>query len=90
MPAGRYFTVDDVADGLQLSPWAVRRAINRGDLTALKICSRVRIAEDALDAWLEAAVPVATAERPVAAPARPSGRFAGPSGRFRPGEREAA
>ncbi len=59
----------------------------RCDLTALKVCSRVRIAEDALDAWLEAAGPVATGERPVVASSRPRGRLAGPWGRFTPGER---
>jgi excisionase family DNA binding protein len=90
MAGARYFTVDEVADMLRLSPWAVRRAITRGDLTALKVCSRVRIAEDALDAWLEAAGPVATVERPVAASSRPPGRLSPPGGRFTPGEREAA
>ena len=64
MPAVRYLAVDEVADVLRPSPWAVRRAIKGGDLTALKVCSRVRIAEDALDAWLEAAGPVAAIERP--------------------------
>jgi excisionase family DNA binding protein len=64
MPAVRYLAVDEVADVLRLSPWGVRRAIKRGDLAALKVCSRVMIAEDALDAWLEAAGPVAAVERP--------------------------
>jgi hypothetical protein len=45
-------------------PATARRVSPATDLTALKVCSRVRIAEDTLDAWLEAAGPVAAVERP--------------------------
>jgi excisionase family DNA binding protein len=44
----------DVARICGLSRKAVYRAIERGELKAFRLCSRLRIDPDAVDAWLEA------------------------------------
>ncbi len=59
-------TVKDVADVCKLSETAVRRAVAEGELSAVKLRSRLRITREAFDAWILAQrQPVA---RPAAAP----------------------
>jgi excisionase family DNA binding protein len=43
----------DAAERLGLHHSAVRRAISRGDLPAVKVCSRIRIDPDELLRWVE-------------------------------------
>jgi hypothetical protein len=38
---------------LRLSPWALSRAIKRGELEASKPAGRIRISEAAIDDWLK-------------------------------------
>src|SRR5438132_1280689 len=47
-------TLEEVCERVRLSPWAVRRAIQRGELRAYKLRGRLRIPEDALADWLRA------------------------------------
>jgi excisionase family DNA binding protein len=47
-------SVEEVSGRLAVSEHAVRRAIARGDLPAFKVCRRVRIREEDLDAFIEA------------------------------------
>jgi excisionase family DNA binding protein len=46
-------TLAEVAERVQLSTWALRRAIDRGELIAFRPCGRIRVAESALAAWLD-------------------------------------
>jgi excisionase family DNA binding protein len=48
-------TLSEVCARVRLSPWAVRRAIGRGELAAYKLSGRLRIPESALEDWLRAA-----------------------------------
>ncbi len=45
-------TIKDVADACRLSDTAVRRAISEGELTAVKLRSRLRITRADFDAWI--------------------------------------
>ena len=59
----------DVARRCGLSRKAVYRAIERGELRASRLCSRLRIRPDDVDAWLQASTVVpdlATPATPVA------------------------
>jgi excisionase family DNA binding protein len=56
MPSDRLLTAADVADRCGLSRKAVYRAIERGELKAFRLCSRLRIEPSAVDAWLDASV----------------------------------
>lgn len=47
-------TVQEAADLVRLTQWAIYRAIQRGDLVAYKPGGRLRINEDDLQAWLDA------------------------------------
>jgi Helix-turn-helix domain len=47
------WTLQEASDRVRLSPWALRRAISRGELVASKPAGRIRITEHALDDWLE-------------------------------------
>ena len=64
---GRYLTTRAAATRLRISERAVRNAIGRGELRALKVCRRVRIAECEFDRWV-AASHVQPVERPVVKP----------------------
>jgi excisionase family DNA binding protein len=59
-------TPRDVAGRLVISERAVRNAIARGELCAVKVCRRVRIAEEDFEAWVAAAQvePIARPEPP--------------------------
>ena len=48
-----YLTVQEAAKLVGLSEQAIRRAIRRGELQAIKVCSRIRILLTDLQAWLE-------------------------------------
>lgn len=85
----RLLTVQEVAERLQLHPRTVRRAIAGGGLRAFEVAGGAwRVAEDDLQAWLEArankprAVPSVPAAAPLqlAAGARPHARRGGGSG----------
>ncbi len=60
-------TVDQVADVVQLSAEAVRRAVRRGDLRASKLGGRLRISPQSVDDWIRAAELRAPAPAPAAA-----------------------
>lgn len=49
----RYLTVADAARASGFSPRAVYRAIERGELTASMVCSRLRIHPDDFLAWMD-------------------------------------
>jgi excisionase family DNA binding protein len=53
-------TLDEACAHVRLSPWALRRAIARGELRAYKPAGRIRISPDALAAWLESTAPPAS------------------------------
>jgi excisionase family DNA binding protein len=57
-----FLTVPEVALASGLSEKTVRRAIARGELRAMKLCNRMRITRDDMDAWHAASV-VAASER---------------------------
>jgi excisionase family DNA binding protein len=61
--AERYLTPRDAAGRLLISERAVRNAISRGELRAVKVCRRVRIAERDFDAWV-AGAEIEPVERP--------------------------
>ncbi len=49
----RLATVAEVAEHVGLSERAIRRAIERGELPASKLCGRVRIRPEDAEAWIE-------------------------------------
>lgn len=53
-PDRRLLRPDEVAAICGLSRKAVYRAIERGELRASKLCSRLRITAEELDRWIEA------------------------------------
>ncbi len=70
MSAGRYLlSPEDVARRCGLSRKAVYRAIERGELRASRLCSRLRVRAEDVEAWIEANA-VTPDGRPV--PARPT------------------
>ena len=64
----RYLSVADAARAAGLSQRAVYRAIQRGELTASHVCSRLRIHPDDFLAWMDG--DDATMRRPPATSAR--------------------
>ena len=71
----RYLTPRDAAGRLLISERAVRNAISRGELRAVRVCRRVRIAERDFDAWVAGALiePDRRPELPSRTSARGSG-----------------
>src|SRR3954454_1876002 len=49
-------TVRDVADVTGLSDRAIYHAVARGELRAIRVCSRIRIPQEWFDEWLDRAV----------------------------------
>jgi excisionase family DNA binding protein len=64
-------TVQEAADIVRLTQWAIYRAIARGDLVAYKPGGRLRIDEADLQSWLDA-TRVAPAKRAPPRPAQPT------------------
>jgi excisionase family DNA binding protein len=62
-------TVQEAADRVRLTQWAIYRAIQRGDLAAFKPGGRLRIDEADLTAWLES-TRVESKQRPSSRPPR--------------------
>jgi len=48
----RLLTLKQAAERVQLSPWTMRRAIDRGELAGFRFGRRIRVSEEALDAWI--------------------------------------
>ena len=46
-------TLQEASLRVRLSPWALRRAIGRGELDASKPAGRIRISERAIEDWLK-------------------------------------
>ena len=46
-------TLAEASQRVRLSPWALRRAISRGELDASKPAGRIRISEQAIEDWLK-------------------------------------
>ena len=74
-PDRRLLAPEDVAEMCGLSRKAVYRAIERGELKASRLCSRLRIVPEDVDRWIEAN----RVERPTPPPGRPP-RVAAPNG----------
>src|SRR5437660_4154534 len=51
---GSLLSVADAVAITRLSDKTIRRAIDRGDLVARKVCGRLRVARNDLDAWIDA------------------------------------
>jgi excisionase family DNA binding protein len=70
--AGTLLSPEDVARSCSLSRKAVYRAIERGELRAFRLCSRLRIEPDDVDAWLNSSVvtPHEAVHETIASPAR--------------------
>jgi excisionase family DNA binding protein len=49
-------TVRDVAEIAGLSDRAIYHAVSRGELRALRVCSRIRIPQEWFEEWLDRAV----------------------------------
>jgi excisionase family DNA binding protein len=49
----RLLSISEAASRVGLKHLAIRRAIHRGELPALKLCSRIRIEVADLEVWLE-------------------------------------
>ena len=62
-------TPEDVADVCALSRRAVYRAIERGELRASRLCSRIRIRPADVEAWVEKNEIAATTASPTLRPA---------------------
>lgn len=67
-------SVDEVARIMKLSAKTIRRAIERGELVAHKVCGRWRVREPDLEAWIERGRFVPGAKVPAHAPASPEQR----------------
>jgi excisionase family DNA binding protein len=49
---GHLLTIAEAAQRVNLKPAALRRAIHRNELAAIKLCSRIRIDPVELDQWI--------------------------------------
>lgn len=86
----RFLTVEEVARTFRLSVKAVRSAIQRGELRAVKLCNRWRVPQSAVVAWVEQSVFVpAPAGMPAHVPPRPGAALHGSRERLRAIEQEA-
>ena len=64
LPNAPLLRVSEAAELAGLSTRAIYRAIERGELRAARLCSRLRIPRAAFDEWIEQSA-VRPAERPV-------------------------
>ncbi len=55
-PPAPLLTLEQVCERVQLSPWAVRRAISHGELLAYKLRGRLRIPASAVEDWVRASL----------------------------------
>jgi excisionase family DNA binding protein len=53
-PPSRLLTIKQIAGACQLSEKAVRRAIDDGQLTAVRLRSRLRVTREDFEAWVSA------------------------------------
>lgn len=67
----RFLTVGEVAETCRLSEKAIRRAIDRGQLKAFKLCHRIRISHEDMREW------IASQRQPVVTIAPPDTRPTG-------------
>ena len=72
-------TLAEAAAQVRLSPWALRRAVARGELRAYKPAGKIRIPADALTDWLTRSEIVPERATTPSRPLRPSP----PAGSFR-------
>ena len=75
-PDAPLLRVSEAAELAGLSTRAIYRAIERGELRAARLCSRLRIPRAAFDEWIERST-----VRPAEPPAKPSPPM--PAGSFR-------
>jgi excisionase family DNA binding protein len=75
-------TIPEVHELCSLSEKTIRRAIDRGDLRAVKLCNRVRVAPGDLRAWIDKSA-VRPHDPPVPAPPRRRAASAPPAGGLR-------
>jgi excisionase family DNA binding protein len=54
MHASRLLSPEEVARNCGLSRRAIYRAIERGELRASRLCSRLRVRAEDVDAWIDA------------------------------------
>lgn len=78
--SSQLLTIKQIADTCQLSEKAIRRAIDAGELIAVKLRSRLRVTPADFDAWVTSSRST-SGHIPLAAPRR--ARRAAPSGTFR-------
>ena len=52
----RLLTLTQAGERVQLSRWTLRRAIERGELEGFRFGRRIRVSEEALEAWINAGV----------------------------------
>ena len=49
----KFLLPQEAAELVGLSPRAIYRAVQRGELEAVRLCSRIRIPREAFDRWIE-------------------------------------
>ena len=74
----RLLTIKQIAGACQLSEKAVRRAIDDGELTAIKLRSRLRVTPHDFEAWIKSSRQSVVSIAPLRHVRRPA-----PSGTFR-------
>lgn len=52
MPGSRLLSIEQAAQRVGLRHAALRRAVQRGELPATKLCGRIRIDPGELEAWI--------------------------------------
>ncbi len=76
---GHLLSIKDIASACQLSEKAVRRAIDDGELPAMKLRSRLRVTPEDFNAWIASSRRTsrraALDPRPLTARAAPAGTF---------------
>ena len=52
----KLLTLTQTSERVQLSRWTLRRAIERGELDGFRFGRRIRVSEEALEAWITAGI----------------------------------